>query len=91
MIAWLTQPSEMSKGDYFLALYVMLSRPTKLDDLLIFDLPDRSMFEKGLLNLPTLAARMHYFEQKAIADVAVSENIMMNELQWPEGSQYPLR
>jgi hypothetical protein len=90
MIAWLTKPSEMSHGDYFLALYVMLSRPTKLDDLLIFDLPERAVLEQGLLQLPKLAARMLYFEQKAAADVAVSENIMRDELQWPEASQYPL-
>ena len=90
MTAWLTEPSEMSQGDYFLALYVMLSRPTKLDDLLTIDLPDRSVFEEGLLHLPVLAARMKYFEQKASADVAVSEDILKNVLHRPPGSDYPL-
>ena len=90
MIAWLTRPAEMSGGDYFLALYVMLSRATKLDDILIFDLPDRHVFEQGLLELPKLALRMQQFETKAQACVLVAEDIMRKKLGWPAADGYPL-
>jgi hypothetical protein len=80
----------MSAGDYFLALYVMLSRPTKLEDLLIVDLPDRSVFEQGLLQVSTLAARMAYFEKRAEEGIPIAEGIMRDTLQWPECSNYPL-
>ena len=80
----------MSGGDDFLALYVMLSRATKLDDILIFDLPDRHVFEQGLLELPKLALRMQQFETKAQACVLVAEDIMREKLGWPAADCYPL-
>jgi hypothetical protein len=90
MIAWVDKPTEMSQGDYFLALYVMLSRPTKLDDLLIVGLPDRSVFENGIRQLPALAARIAYYEEKALADIAVADRIMRDELRWYDASNFPL-
>ena len=35
MLAYCQKPKGMSDGDYFLAIYVLLSRATKLDDLLL--------------------------------------------------------
>ena len=79
----------MSAGDFFLALYVMMSRATKLNDILIFDLPDRKVFESGLLELPKLALRMKQFETKAQECVLVAEDIMVRKLGWPPVSSFP--
>jgi hypothetical protein len=61
-----------------------------LEDILIFDLPDRHVFEKGLLELPKLALRMQQFETKAKECVLVAEDIMQNKLGWPRAECYPL-
>ena len=68
----------------------MLSKATTLDNLLIFDLPDRNLLEHGFAQEPLLQTRLLYLEQKALADAMISENIMRDELHWPDGSQYPL-
>ena len=64
----------------------MLSRATKLTDILIVDLPDRSVFEstdeKGLTNLPRLQKRMQQFEELAKAGMEESSAIM-TRLGWP--------
>jgi hypothetical protein len=91
ILAFLQKPAETSEGDYFLGVYVMLSRATKLTDILIVDLPDRSLFEssddKGLTNLPRLQKRMQYFEEQSKAGLAESASIM-KKLGWPAGLTY---
>ena len=57
------------EADYGLATYVMLSRPTKLEDLWIVDLPPRNVFEKFLHeHNPLLVQRMQEFEGQACVD-----------------------
>ena len=73
----------MSDGDYFLAIYVLLSRATKLDDLLLVGMPARRLFEKGLLALPVLQQRMRTLEDPAAQDRAAAEGIMKS-LDWPK-------
>jgi hypothetical protein len=85
ILAFLKKPGEQTEGDYFLGVYVMLSRATKLTDILIVDLPDRSVFEssdeKGLTNLPRLQKRMQQFEELAKAGLEESASIM-TKLGW---------
>ena len=72
----------MSDGDYFLAIYVLLSRATKLDDVLLVGMPARQLFEQGLLALPVLQQRMKALEDRAAQDRAAAEGIMKS-LDWP--------
>ena len=60
----------MSDGDTFLSIYVLLSRATKLDDLLLVGVPARQLFKKGLLALPALQQRMKALEDRAAQDRA---------------------
>jgi hypothetical protein len=76
MLAYCQKPKGMSTGDYFLAIYVLLSRATKLDDLLLVGMPARRLFEKGLLALPVLQQRMKALEDRAAQDRAAAEGIM---------------
>ena len=73
----------MSDGYYFLAIYVLLSRATKLDDLLLVGMPARQLFEQGLLALPVLQQRMKALEDRAAQDRAAAEGIM-KLLDWPK-------
>ena len=69
LLAFLSKPSWMKDADYALAMYVILSRPTKLEDLWIVDLPPRSVFEKFLHeHNPLLVKRMREFEKQACVD-----------------------
>ena len=81
----------MPAGDYFLAVYVMLSRATKLDDIWIVGLPDRDVFESkngpGLAALGKLAARLAYFDRMAQAGERDSERLMQN-LGWSSGLDF---
>ena len=64
MVAFLTKASYQSPADYVLAVYVMLSRARKLEDLFIVDMPDRDIFEGALRRLnPTLVARMEELQR----------------------------
>ena len=75
----------MSDGDYFLAIYVLLSRATKLDDLLLVGVPARQLFEKGLLALPALQQRMKALEDRAAQDRAEG---IMKSLDWPKPQHF---
>jgi hypothetical protein len=75
----------MSDGDYFLAIYVLLSRATKLDDLLLVGMPARQLFEKGLLALPALQQRMKALEDRAAQDRAEG---IMKSLDWPKPQHF---
>ena len=77
----------MSDGDYFLAIYVLLSRATKLDDLLLVGMPARQRIEKGLLALPVLQQRMKALEDRAAQDRAAAEGIMKS-LDWPKPQHF---
>ena len=69
LVAFLSRPSWMKDADYALAMYVMLSRPRKLDDLWIIDLPERDVFEGHLhARNTTLVERMQQFEAHALRD-----------------------
>lgn len=48
LVAFLSKPSWMKDADYILAIYVVLSRLTKLEDLWIMDLPAQHFFEEPL-------------------------------------------
>ena len=75
----------MSDGDYFLAIYVLLSRATKLDDLLLVGMPARQLFEKGLLASPALQQRMKALEDRAAQDRAEG---VMKSLDWPKPQHF---
>ena len=81
MLAYCQKSKGLSDGDYFLAIYVLLSRATKLDDLLLFGMPARQLFEKGLPALPVPQQRMKALEDRAAQDRAAAEGIMMS-LDW---------
>jgi hypothetical protein len=87
MLAYCQKPKGMSDGDYFLAIYVLLSRATKLDDLLLVGMPARQLFEKGLLALPVLQQRMKALEDRAAEDSAAAEGIMTS-LDWPKPQHF---
>ena len=65
----------MSDGDTFLAIYVLLSRATKPDDLLLLGTRARQLFEKGLLALPLLQQRMKALEDRAAQDRDAAKGI----------------
>ena len=82
LVAFLSKPSWMKDPDYALAIYVMLSRPRKLDDLWIIDLPPRHMFEQFLHeHNPSLVQRMKEFEQQAKVD-EINALAYLSKLQW---------
>ena len=82
MVAFLTKPAWMKDADYALAIYVMLSRPRKLDDLWIIDLPPRHMFQHCLHDHnPLLVQRMKEFEQQAKLDEMKALSYV-GKLQW---------
>ena len=87
LLAYCQKPKGMSDGDYFLAIYVLLSRATKLDDLLLVGMPARQLFEKGLLALPVLQQRMKALEDRAAQDRAAAEGIMKS-LDWPKPQHF---
>ena len=67
LVAFLSKPGWMKDPDYALALYVMLSRARKLEDLWLVDLPPRPMFESFLQDQnPLLVERMAEFQQVAM-------------------------
>ena len=69
LVAFLSKPAWMKESGYALALYVMMSRPTKLDDLWIIDMPPRVMFETYLQEVnPVLVKRMEEFQKQAARD-----------------------
>ena len=65
----------------------MLSRATKLDDVILVDMPPRRLFEQGLLALPVLQQRMNALEQRAQLDSASAESIMAS-LGWPSPQHF---
>ena len=77
----------MNDGDYFLAIYVLLSRATKLDDLLLVGMPARQRFEKGLLAWPVLQQRMKALEDRAAQDRDAAKGIMKS-LDWPKPQHF---
>eukprot|EP00435_Cladocopium_sp_Y103_P048345 s4006_g14.t1 len=82
LVAFLTKPAWMKDADYGLALYVMLSRARKLEDLWIIDLPPRGMFETFLHeHNKMLVARMKEFEARA-ADDEVEALPYLRKLGW---------
>jgi hypothetical protein len=66
----------MSDGVCFLATYPLLSRATKLDDLLLVGMPARRLSEKGVLALPVLQQRMKDLEDRAAQDRAAAQSMM---------------
>ena len=46
-IMYLARPSNMSFDDWWLHVYVMLSRVRTLDQVLVYGLPPRELFERG--------------------------------------------
>ena len=77
----------MSDCDYLLAIYALLSRATKLDDVILVDMPPRRLFEHGLLALPVLQQRMKALEEQAEQDRAAAEGIMAS-LGWPSPQHF---
>lgn len=80
MIAYLQKPQNMDEGDHWLAVYVLLSRATKLDDLLISGLPPIEFFQQGPGG--TLLKHIADFEERAKQDVAKAD-AMLKSLGWP--------
>ena len=82
LVAFLSKPAWMKDADYALAIYVMLSRPRKLDDLWIIDMPPRHMFQRFLHeHNPLLVQRMQEFEQQAKLDETNALSYV-SKLQW---------
>ncbi len=80
MIAYLQKPPMMHQGDHWLATYVLLSRATKLDDLLISGLPPLEFFQQGPGG--TLQKHIADFEERAKQDAAKAD-AMLKSLGWP--------
>ena len=80
MIAYLHKPQSMDEGDHWLATYVLLSRATKLDDLLISGLPPLEFFQHGPGG--TLQKHIADFEKRAKQDAAKAD-AMLKSLGWP--------
>jgi hypothetical protein len=66
--------------DYWLAVYVLLSRPTQLDDLLIVGLPPRHLFQWG--PPPGIAARLADFDALALKGGQLADKALA-ALDWP--------
>ena len=82
LVAFLSKPAWMKDADYALAIYVMLSRPRKLDDIWIIDMPPRHMFQRFLHeHNPLLVQRMQEFEQQAKLDETNALSYV-SKLQW---------
>ena len=82
LVAFLSKPAWMKDADYALAIYVMLPRPRKLDDLWIIDMPPRHMFQRFLHeHNPLLVQRMQEFEQQAKLDETNALSYV-SKLQW---------
>ena len=80
MIAYLQKLPIMHEGDHWLATYVLLSRATKLDDLLISGLPPLEFFQQGPGG--TLQKHIADFEERAKQDAAKAD-AMLKSLGWP--------
>ena len=76
MLAYCRKPKGMSDGDYFLDIYVSLSRAAKLDDLPLVGMPARRLSEKGLPALSVLQQRMQALGDRAAQHRAVAAGIM---------------
>ena len=75
----------MKDPDYALALYVMLSRARKLEDLWLVDLPPRQMFESFLHDQnPLLVERMAEFQQVAMRSEESAVRFLKH-LEWHVG------
>ncbi|CAK9076536.1 Transketolase [Durusdinium trenchii] len=87
LVAFLNQPPWMKDGDYGLALYVMLSRATKLSDLWLIGVPERPYFE-GFLHErnKTLVDRMSLFERLSVQSEQAAEKYIQ-KLLW-RGNAY---
>ncbi|CAK9002355.1 Uncharacterized protein SCF082_LOCUS7309 [Durusdinium trenchii] len=87
LVAFLNQPPWMKDGDYGLALYVMLSRATKLSDLWLIGVPERPYFE-GFLHEhnKTLVDRMSLFERLSVQNEQAAEKYIQ-KLLW-RGNAY---
>ena len=82
LVAFLSKPAWMKDADYALAIYVMLSRPRKLDDIWIIDMPPRHVFQRFLHeHNPLLVQRMQEFEQQAKLDETNALSYV-SKLQW---------
>ena len=75
------QAPTAAQENHFLATYVLLSRATQLEDLLIVGLPPRSLF--GMGPPPTLRARMRYYAERAAASEAEASTLL-KRLGWAD-------
>ena len=84
MIAYCYKHAQLKPADYFLSVYVLLSRATKLKDLLLAGLPDRTWFATAIRDpgLAELRKRIMEFEERAKQD-AVKADALIASFGWP--------
>lgn len=86
----LTKPPNTTESDYALALYVLLSRATKLQDVYIVDLPERHWFERKLTETnPCLVERMRFFQRRSDASKLEGQRFL-EKLNWNRNSYVKL-
>ena len=86
----LTKPPNTTESDYALALYVLLSRATKLQDVYIVDLPERHWFERKLTETnPCLVERMRFFQHRSDASKLEGQRFL-EKLNWNRNSYVKL-
>lgn len=86
----LTKPPNTTESDYALALYVLLSRATKLQDVYIVDLPERHWFERKLTETnQCLVERMRFFQQRSDASKHEGKRFL-EKLNWNRNSYVKL-
>ena len=83
MLAYCQKPKGMSDGDYFLDIYVSLSRAAQLDDLPLVGMPARRLPEKGLPAVSVLRQRLQALGDRAAQHRAAAQGIMKS-LDWPK-------
>ena len=86
----LTKPPNTTESDYALALYVLLSRATKLQDVYIVDLPERHWFERKLTETnQCLVERMRFFQSRSDASKLEGKRFL-DKLNWNRNSYVKL-
>lgn len=80
----LTKPSYMTEDDWWMHLYVMVSRVRTSAQMLVYDLPPREMFERGPPDWVHTGIRQ--LEELAVECDAAVEDVR-RRLQWPRVSQ----
>ena len=76
IVIFLSRSPGQGDSDHFLSLCVLMSRATKLSDILLVDLPERDLFAEIQKHSGTLMKRMELFRDMATQSSAVADEII---------------